>query len=63
MEPDGTPALSPVYREGLRLRAAGEDDEAIARALGITVEAVPALLLLAERKLARAENEPASDDG
>jgi hypothetical protein len=62
MEPDGSPALSPVYREALRLKAAGEDDEAIARALDLTVEAVPALLLLAERKLARAEADPTYEE-
>jgi DNA-directed RNA polymerase specialized sigma24 family protein len=52
---DGDHSLSPVYREALRLQAAGHDDEAIAAALDVTVEAVPALLLLARRKRARAE--------
>jgi DNA-binding CsgD family transcriptional regulator len=57
MTRSGDPSLSPVYREALRLEAAGETDEAIAAALDITVEAVPALLLLAERKRARAESD------
>ena len=57
MARDGGPSISPVYREALRLRAAGQDDHAIAAALDLTVEAVPALLVLAERKQARAESE------
>jgi hypothetical protein len=52
---DEDTALSPVYREALRMRAAGLGDEDIASALGLTVEAVPALVLLAERKLAGRE--------
>jgi hypothetical protein len=54
-------ALSPVYREALRLQADGEDDEAIAEALELTVEAVPALLLLAARKQARAGADQSDD--
>jgi hypothetical protein len=54
MAHDGDPSLSPAYREALRLKAEGEDDAAIAAALDLTVEAVPALLVLAERKQARA---------
>ncbi len=57
MARDGEASISPVYREALRLKAAGEDDHAIAAALDLTVEAVPALLVLAERKQARAESE------
>lgn len=56
---DGEGALPPPYREALRLRAEGRDDVAIAVALGVAVEAVPALLLLADRKQARADG---SDD-
>lgn len=58
MARDGDASISPVYRQALRLEAAGETHEAIAAALDITVEAVPALLLLAERKRARAESDP-----
>ena len=50
-----TPTWS-FYREALRLQAEGADDETIAAVLDLTVEAVPALLLLAERKQARAED-------
>jgi hypothetical protein len=57
MSHDGDVSISPVYSEALRLKAAGEDDHAIAAALDLTVEAVPALLVLAERKQARAESE------
>lgn len=55
-EEDGAGALSPGYREALRLRALGHDDQAIAAALGVAVEAVPALLLLADRKRTRADD-------
>jgi hypothetical protein len=55
-EEDDTGALSPTYREALRLRALGHDDQTIAAALDVAVEAVPALLLLADRKQARADD-------
>ncbi len=58
MARDEDHSLSPVYREALRLQAAGHDDDAIAAALDVAVEAVPALLLLGMRKLARAESDP-----
>jgi DNA-directed RNA polymerase specialized sigma24 family protein len=54
---DADRSLAPVYREALRLRAEGCDDVEIAAALDITVEAVPSLLLLAERKLRRIRGE------
>ena len=54
MAHDRETALAPVYQDALRLRSEGHDDEAIAAALDLPVEAVPALLQLAERKRARA---------
>jgi hypothetical protein len=36
----------------LRLRDAGADDDTIAKALGVPVEAVPGLLVIADGKLA-----------
>jgi len=51
-------SLAPVYRNALRLQAEGHDDQHIADALGLTLEAVPALLLLARRKLDRADPDP-----
>lgn len=51
-------ALAPVYREALRLEAAGHDHAAIGAALDVQVEAVPALLELAQRKQARAAGSP-----
>lgn len=56
MAGDEHPSIAPVYREALRLQAAGCDDAAIAEALGLEVEAIPALLLLARRKQQRAED-------
>jgi DNA-directed RNA polymerase specialized sigma24 family protein len=47
------PSLAPVYAEALRLHAEGFDHQHIADALDLTVEAVPALLVLARRKLER----------
>jgi hypothetical protein len=47
-------ALAPVYREALRLQAAGHDHAAIGAALDVHVQAVPALLVLAQRKQDRA---------
>jgi hypothetical protein len=46
-------SLAHVYREALRLEAEGHDEHAIADALGLTVEAVPALLVLARKKRSR----------
>jgi hypothetical protein len=54
--------LPPVYRDALRMQAEGASDESIAAALHITVEAVPALLLLAERKLAGHAPDDGDDD-
>jgi hypothetical protein len=54
-------SLPPAYGEALRRRAAGESDEAIAAALDVAVEAVPALLLLAERKIAGRDPDPDPD--
>jgi hypothetical protein len=52
-------SLPPVYREALRLKAGGATDDVIAAALDITVEAVPALLVLAERKRAGRDSDDA----
>jgi hypothetical protein len=48
----GVTGLAPVYARVLTLRAEGLSDEAIAIALGVTIEAVPALIEVAARKRA-----------
>jgi DNA-directed RNA polymerase specialized sigma24 family protein len=57
MPGDAEASLPHAYREALRLEAEGRGDRDIAQALGITVEAVPALLVLARRKRARAASD------
>ena len=47
--------LPVAHAVALRLRAAGADDRAIAAALGIDPAGVPALLEVAEAKLAAAQ--------
>jgi len=56
--------LHPVYARGLRLRAAGLSEPAIAAELQIEPEALPLLFALAEAKLAslRASHEPEAGD-
>lgn len=58
--------MSPAHGVALRLRRAGYEDVVIAAALGVPVESVPALLLVAQGKLERdgdgsAETEPVVD--
>jgi len=55
---DGLPGLAPVYGRVLALRDAGLSDEAIAITLGVTVEAVPALVEVALRKRERSGTRP-----
>ena len=50
--------LAPVYRRVLALHDAGLSDEAIAVILGVTREAVPALVEVAARKHARRSDHP-----
>jgi hypothetical protein len=49
----GADGLAPVYGRVLALRDAGLSDEAIAVTLGVTCEAVPALIEIATRKQAK----------
>lgn len=46
-------AMSPAHGVALRLRRAGYEDVVIATALGVPVESVPALVLVAQGKLER----------
>lgn len=50
--------MSPAHGVALRLRRAGYADVAIATALGVPVESVPALVLVAQGKLERDPNGP-----
>lgn len=43
-------AMSPAHGVALRLRRAGYEDAVIATALGVPVESIPALLLVAQGK-------------
>jgi len=45
--------LSPLYGEAVRLVEAGHDQASIATHLGVAAESVPALLEIADAKLAR----------
>jgi orotate phosphoribosyltransferase-like protein len=44
--------LPEMHAEALRLRSSGLDDQAMARALSLSPEAIPLLLCMAEEKLA-----------
>jgi hypothetical protein len=44
--------LPEMHAEALRLRSSGLDDQALARALSLSPEAIPLLLRMAEEKLA-----------
>ena len=46
---------APVYGRALALRDSGISDEAIAATLGVAVEAVPALIEVAARKVGAAD--------
>ena len=56
---DAIEGLAPVYREAVRLCDAGLDAGGIADQLSLTPESVPALLDIAEAKLARLLREDA----
>lgn len=45
--------MAPAHGVALRLRRAGYEDVVIATALGVPVESVPALLLVAQGKFER----------
>ena len=49
-----TAPLSASHATALRMRASGESDAAIAEALGLPIEAVETLAVIAARKAARA---------
>jgi hypothetical protein len=49
-----------AHSVALRLRAAGQTESLIADALGITVDALPSLLAIAEAKLSRLLAEPSA---
>jgi hypothetical protein len=52
----GADRLAPLYGRVLTLRNAGLSDEAIAVTLGVTYEAVPALIEVATRKQAKRDS-------
>ncbi|WP_277455254.1 hypothetical protein [Janibacter sp. DB-40] len=51
-------AMSPAHGVALRLRRAGYENVVIATALGVPVESVPALVLVAQGKLERDSDDP-----
>ena len=53
--------LPVTYRRALLLVASGFSHDAIAEQLGVEPHAVPSLISLAEAKLARLTDQPASD--
>jgi hypothetical protein len=60
-EPFSLAGLAPLYVTVLRLIDRGDDDAAIAAELRIEVEAVPALILLAQAKRAALAPEAGAD--
>lgn len=52
---DDVHELPTAHAVALRLRRGGADDDTIARALGVDADAVPALVEIAEQKLAAIE--------
>lgn len=54
---DGLDRLPPRYAQALRMARAGRTPKEIAEELEVSIEALPALLTLAEAKLARASED------